>query len=1012
MTTPYGGGGFVNNLLGGVMGTMAGTNPLQSSVDQLTNAINRLTTAVGAGTIGAGNRVGQQQGQTAAGGFPPVNVPGMNRQAGIGGGGPGGTGNVRPPAPFGRLGVGLAGGIMLGGAFAGYGQQQMPFQLGLNAMATQSMLGMSGMNSGMGNFAPTFSQLANQGGLPISSNGMDYLQMTQGLQFLGGSPMFRSTALGRAGFGAAAAFGMTNPALSGAASASLAQQIYNPNLSMRMRMLGYNTTPRVMGSGMPQSIGNISASLIQGWYGKSRVNPAQLYKTLSMGGRGFTNLQYLGLNPQQMAPLLEGFNQLFNAGYTPQAASDMFSRAASSNPNISRPAQAALTRAGVRTVSSDIQKLKNAQAPVTQRSINTAAGFDAALTSSTDLLQRFNQVLNSILNTTGMNGPLGALGGSFGVMSGTNHGNFLQGLGGLGLIGLAARGAFGGGGGLLGGLGGGATGGMLGRLGLAGGAGALGLGAAGAAGLFATQYHFGNQTLWQRGSPGSGGHMTGWNSWSGLGNNISNWTRDWLGGVGGTLGRIFGGASGGVLPQSSQGKSRSMNTGSSSAAMKAVSSAESQIGVPYVWGGEQPGVGFDCSGLVQWAYKQAGVALPRTSEQQYSALIKKSVPMNQVQAGDIVFAAGSDGTPNNPGHEGLMINSRQLIQAPHTGADVQIIGYNPRDWSHAARPTGRANLGVSGILAGQNAGASTSPGLYGNTGSAMGGMGFGSYGSSNEVDLISVTGGFMGFGGGFSAGGLGGVMSTNTGGSKAGSTMGRGTPMGNGSKQIAAEKAFAMQLLKARGWGNQFGAIDFIANHESGWRWNATNPTSHAYGIPQALPGSKMAVAGRDWLTNPDTQLRWMIDTYIPQRYGTPNNAMRFWQQNGWYSGGAKSPMQGWSWVGERGPELMFTGGGNSILNNAQSLALMKAVTNQPAQSPWQNLSGTMQYQGKVIHPGMPSIGGANITVNFTKGSVNVNMPAGSSTDVQSIGKALAQQTVQHMERELINSTIAKGIKN
>ena len=893
---------------------------------------------------------------------------------------------------------------MLGGAFANYGQQQMPFQIGLNQMAANSMMGMN--NAGMGNFGSNFSMLANQGGLPLSSSPSDYLQMTQSLQFLGGAPNYRSTALGRAGFGATAAFGLTNPALSGAMSASLAQQIYNPNLSMRMRMLGYNTTPRVMGSGMPQSIGNISASLIQGWYGKSRVNPATLYKSLSMGGRDFTSLQYLGLNPQQMAPLLEGFNKLFNAGYTPQEASTMFSNAASSNANIARPAQAALTRAGVTSVSSDIQKIKNAQAPVTQRSINTAAGFDAALTSSTDLLQRFNQVLNSILNMTGMNGPLGFAGGFMGVMSGTNHGNFLQGLGGVGLMGLAAKGLFGGGGGLLGGLGG-ALGGIGGGIGSA--LGSLG-GILGGGGLLGTA-----ASVLGPLSIGLGG-LFGLSRLDPMNMQTLNHMPSIYGRFGPMGGRIMpqniGGGASGSVPQTSQGKSRSMNTGSSSSAMKAVSSAESQVGVPYVWGGEQPGVGFDCSGLVQWAYRQAGVNLPRTSEQQYAALRKKIVPNNQVQAGDIVFAAGSDGTPNNPGHEGLMINSRQLIQAPHTGADVQIIGYDPRAWSHAARPTGRGTLAVSSNLPGQNTGASSSPGLFGNSGTSMGGMGFGTYGSANEVDLISVTGGFMGGGGAFSAGGIGGTMPTSTGGSKAGSTMGKGAPMGNGSKQINAEKAYAMMLLKARGWGNQFGSLNNIIMAESSWRWNAQNPTSPAYGIPQALPGSKMAAAGSDWRTNPDTQLRWMIDMYIPQRYGTPNNAWAFHQRNGWYAGGGMNLPPGFKWVGERGPELSFDGGGGSILSNAQSMALMKAVTNQPAQSPWQLLSGSMQYQGKVITPGQTPINGTTITVNFTKGSVNVNMPAGSSTDVQAIGNSLAKTTVQHMERELINSSIAKGIKN
>jgi len=69
--------------------------------------------------------------------------------------------------------------------------------------------------------------------------------------------------------------------------------------------------------------------------------------------------------------------------------------------------------------------------------------------------------------------------------------------------------------------------------------------------------------------------------------------------------------------------------------------------------------------------------------------------------------------------------------------------------------------------------------------------------------------------------------------------------------------------------------------HESGWRVNAANP-SGAYGIPQALPGDKMASYGADWQTNPTTQIKWGLD-YIGGRYSTPCGAWSFWQSNGYY---------------------------------------------------------------------------------------------------------------------------------
>jgi hypothetical protein len=81
---------------------------------------------------------------------------------------------------------------------------------------------------------------------------------------------------------------------------------------------------------------------------------------------------------------------------------------------------------------------------------------------------------------------------------------------------------------------------------------------------------------------------------------------------------------------------------------------------------------------------------------------------------------------------------------------------------------------------------------------------------------------------------------------------------------------------------DQFGCLDSLYVSESGWRVDADNPTSSAYGIPQALPGEKMASAGADWATNPVTQIRWGLG-YIEDRYGSPCGAWAFKQGNGWY---------------------------------------------------------------------------------------------------------------------------------
>jgi cell wall-associated NlpC family hydrolase len=92
------------------------------------------------------------------------------------------------------------------------------------------------------------------------------------------------------------------------------------------------------------------------------------------------------------------------------------------------------------------------------------------------------------------------------------------------------------------------------------------------------------------------------------------------------------------------------------------------VGTPYIWGGEAPGVGFDCSGLVQAAYKAAGISLPRVAQDQFDATAKLG-PGNPLQPGDLVFFGGG---PTDVTHVGIYIGNGQMVDAPHTGADVRV----------------------------------------------------------------------------------------------------------------------------------------------------------------------------------------------------------------------------------------------------------------------------------------------------------------------------------------------------
>jgi hypothetical protein len=96
-------------------------------------------------------------------------------------------------------------------------------------------------------------------------------------------------------------------------------------------------------------------------------------------------------------------------------------------------------------------------------------------------------------------------------------------------------------------------------------------------------------------------------------------------------------------------------------------------------------------------------------------------------------------------------------------------------------------------------------------------------------------------------------------------------------------REIARALMAEFGYSaDQFDCLDSLYMSESGWRVDADNPSSSAYGIPQALPGEKMASAGADWATNPVTQIRWGLG-YIQDRYGSPCGAWSFKQGAGWY---------------------------------------------------------------------------------------------------------------------------------
>jgi cell wall-associated NlpC family hydrolase len=124
----------------------------------------------------------------------------------------------------------------------------------------------------------------------------------------------------------------------------------------------------------------------------------------------------------------------------------------------------------------------------------------------------------------------------------------------------------------------------------------------------------------------------------------------------------------------SYGQTQAQTVSAGTAGSVAVDWALAQVGTPYVWGGEAVGVGFDCSGLVQAAFKAAGVPLPRVAQDQYNATTHLP-PGAPLDPGDLVFFGSG---PNDVSHVGIYIGNGDMVDAPDTGSLVRV---EPYDWS-------------------------------------------------------------------------------------------------------------------------------------------------------------------------------------------------------------------------------------------------------------------------------------------------------------------------------------------
>lgn len=142
------------------------------------------------------------------------------------------------------------------------------------------------------------------------------------------------------------------------------------------------------------------------------------------------------------------------------------------------------------------------------------------------------------------------------------------------------------------------------------------------------------------------------------------------------------------------------------------------------------------------------------------------------------------------------------------------------------------------------------------------------------------------------------------------------------SASAAQAQAYARSRLGAYGWGaSQMLYLIPLWNQESGWNRFARNPSSGAYGIPQALPASKMGAAANPPTSSAAAQINWGLG-YIAGRYGSPAGAWAHERSFNWYAKGTPGAAPGWAWVGERGPELVKFAGGEHVLDAITSRRL------------------------------------------------------------------------------------------
>ncbi|CAL9418327.1 hypothetical protein SUDANB121_01817 [Nocardiopsis dassonvillei] len=116
---------------------------------------------------------------------------------------------------------------------------------------------------------------------------------------------------------------------------------------------------------------------------------------------------------------------------------------------------------------------------------------------------------------------------------------------------------------------------------------------------------------------------------------------------------------------------------------RVIARAESQLGVPYVWGGTTPGVGFDCSGLLQWAFREEGVDIPRVTHDQWNA--GERIAFEDMERGDLIFWRSDPTAPDYISHVALYLGDGMMLEAPRSGLNVRVTPVRTANYAGSVR---------------------------------------------------------------------------------------------------------------------------------------------------------------------------------------------------------------------------------------------------------------------------------------------------------------------------------------